>query len=217
MGVTGDRITTVGDLAEQGKGYMILFQLDEADLRRALTHPHVMIGSDGSSLAADGPLATGKPHPRSYGTFPRVLGRYARDERVLSLESAVWKMTGLPARRLGLSDRGMLTAGAKADVVVFDAATVADRATYEDPHRYATDIGHVLVNGCVVIADGEPTGALPGAGAAAGVDGPAPDPHPPGAREKKSPAPRYSSRGRGRACSRADLCASPAADSSRRA
>ncbi|MFI5328865.1 MAG: amidohydrolase family protein, partial [Candidatus Rokuibacteriota bacterium] len=149
-------------VAEQGKGYMILFQLDEADLRRALVHPHVMIGSDGSSLAAEGPLATGKPHPRSYGTFPRVLGHYARDERVLSLESAVWKMTGMPARRLGLSDRGVLAPGAQADVVVFDAATVADRATYEDPHRYATGIGHVLVNGRVVIADGEHTGALPG-------------------------------------------------------
>jgi N-acyl-D-amino-acid deacylase len=149
-------------VSEQGKGYMILFQLDEADLRRALAHPHVMIGSDGSSLAAEGALATGKPHPRSYGTFPRVLGRYARDERVLSLESAVWKMTGMPARRLGLSDRGLLAPGAKADVVVFDAATAADRATYEDPHRYATGIGHVLVNGRVVIADGEHTGALPG-------------------------------------------------------
>jgi len=149
-------------VSEQGKGYMILFQLDEADLRRALAHPHVMIGSDGSSLAAEGALAAGKPHPRSYGTFPRVLGRYARDERVLSLESAVWKMTGMPARRLGLSDRGVLAPGAKADVVVFDAATVADRATYEDPHRYATGIGDVLVNGRVVIADGEHTGALPG-------------------------------------------------------
>ncbi len=149
-------------MAEQGKGYMILFQLDEADLRRALTHPHVMVGSDGSALAVDGQLATGKPHPRSYGTFPRVLGRYARDERVLSLEAAVFKMTGLPARRLGLRDRGVLAVGAKADVVVFDAATVADRATYEDPHRYAAGIGHVLVNGRVVVADGEHTGALPG-------------------------------------------------------
>src|SRR5882724_4638643 len=99
-------------VAEQGKGYMILFQLDEADLRRALVHPHVMVGSDGSSLVAEGPLAVGKPHPRSYGTFARVLGRYARDERVLPLETAVWKMTGLPAKRLGLSDRGMLAPGA---------------------------------------------------------------------------------------------------------
>jgi N-acyl-D-amino-acid deacylase len=159
-----DPLDTAMDLivAEQGKGYMILFQLHEADLRRALTHPHVMVGSDGSSLAADGQLAIGRPHPRSYGTFPRVLGRYARDERVLSLEEAVFKMTGLPARRLGLRDRGVLAAGAKADVVVFDAATVADRATYENPHQYAAGIGHVLVNGRVVIAAGEHTGALPG-------------------------------------------------------
>jgi N-acyl-D-aspartate/D-glutamate deacylase len=116
----------------------------------------------GFALAADGQLAIGKPHPRSYGTFPRVLGRYARDERVLSLEEAVFKMTGLPARRLGLRDRGVLAVGAKADVVVFDAATVADRATYENPHQYAAGIGHVLVNGRVVIAAGEHTGALPG-------------------------------------------------------
>ena len=149
-------------VSEHGKGYMILFQLDEADLRRALAHPHVMIGSDGSALAAQGPLAAGKPHPRSYGTFPRVLGRYVRDEGVLSLETAVWKMTGLPAKRLGLADRGVLQGGAKADLVVFDAATVADRATYEDPHRYATGIGDVIVNGRVVIAGGEHTGALPG-------------------------------------------------------
>jgi N-acyl-D-amino-acid deacylase len=141
---------------------MILFQLDEADLRRALVHPHVMVGSDGSSLAADGPLAVGKPHPRSYGTFPRVLGRYARDERVLSLETAVWKMTGLPAKRLGVTDRGVLAPGAKADIVVFDPATVADRATYEDPHQYAAGIGDVVVNGRVVIAGGQHTGALPG-------------------------------------------------------
>jgi N-acyl-D-amino-acid deacylase len=149
-------------VAEHGKGYMILFQLDEADLRRALTHPHIMVGSDGSALAAEGPLASGKPHPRSYGTFPRVLGRYARDERVLPLETAVWKMTGLPARRLGLPDRGRLAEGAKADVVVFDPATVADRATYEDPHRYAAGVGDVVVNGRVVIAGGEHTGARPG-------------------------------------------------------
>ncbi len=149
-------------VTEQGKGHMILFQLDEADLRRALVHPHVMVGSDGSSLGAEGPLAVGKPHPRSYGTFARVLGRYAREERVLSLETAVWKMTGLPAKRLGVTDRGVLAVGAKADVVVFDPATVADRATYEDPHQYAAGIGDVVVNGRVVIAGGQHTGALPG-------------------------------------------------------
>jgi len=148
--------------AEQGKGYVILFQLDEADLRRALVHPHVMIGSDGSSLAAAGPLSEGKPHPRSYGTFPRVLGRYARDEGVLTLPVAVHKMTGMPAARLGLKDRGILRKGAKADVVAFSPERVADPATYEDPHRYARGIAHVIVNGRMVIKDGEHTGGLPG-------------------------------------------------------
>jgi N-acyl-D-amino-acid deacylase len=149
-------------VAEQGKGYMILFQLDEADLRRALVHPHVMIGSDGSALAPYGPLGEGKPHPRSYGTFPRVLGEYAREQRVLSLAQAIHKMTGLPARRLNLKNRGIIREGAKADLVVFDARRIADAATYQDPHRYPAGIDHVLVNGRFVIKDGQHTGSLPG-------------------------------------------------------
>ncbi len=147
---------------EAGRAYMILFQLDESDLRRALAHPQVMIGSDGSSLAPYGELGEGKPHPRSYGTFPRVLGEYAREQRVLSLPQAVHKMTGLPARRLGLTDRGAIRVGARADLVVFDPRHVADRATYEDPHRYPTGVEHVLVNGRFVIKGGEHTGSLPG-------------------------------------------------------
>ncbi len=147
---------------EAGRAYMILFQLDEKDLRRALTHPAVMIGSDGSALAPYGPLGAGKPHPRSYGTFPRVLGEYARDQRVLGLAEAVHKMTGLPARRLGLRDRGVVRAGAKADLVVFDAKRVADRATYEEPHRYPAGVEHVLVAGRFVVKDGQHTGSLPG-------------------------------------------------------
>jgi N-acyl-D-amino-acid deacylase len=149
-------------VSEHGKGSMILFQLDEADLRRALVHPRVMIGSDGSALAVEGEMGQGKPHPRSYGTFPRVLGRYARDEGVLTLPEAIRKMTGLPARRLGLADRGVLAPGARADVVAFDPARVGDRATYEEPHRYAAGIEHVLVNGRVVIDRGAHTGARPG-------------------------------------------------------
>ncbi|HET7342424.1 MAG TPA: D-aminoacylase [Methylomirabilota bacterium] len=145
-----------------GVASMILFQLDERDLTRALSHPQIMIGSDGSSLATHGEMSAGKPHPRNYGTFPRVLGRYARDERVLPLAEAVHKMTGLPARRLGLRDRGEIRVGAKADLVVFDARRVADQATYEDPHRYPVGIDHVLVNGRFVIKDGEHTGSLPG-------------------------------------------------------
>jgi len=141
---------------------MILFQLDEADLRRALVHPQVMIGSDGSSLATEGLLGEGKPHPRSYGTFPRVLGRYVREQNVLSLPEAVRKMTSLTADRLGLKDRGVLRPGALADVVAFDPVRVVDRATYEDPHRYAAGVEHVLVNGRVVVEGGEHTGTLPG-------------------------------------------------------
>ncbi len=147
---------------EGGKAYMILFQLDEADVRRALGHPLVMIGSDGSALAPYGDMADGKPHPRSYGTFPRVLGEYAREQRVLSLPQAVHKMTGLPARRFGLADRGVIRVGAKADLVVFDSGHVADQATYEDPHRYPVGIEHVLVNGRFVVRDGEHSGNLPG-------------------------------------------------------
>jgi N-acyl-D-aspartate/D-glutamate deacylase len=149
-------------VADRGKSAVILFQLDEADLRRVLVHPQIVIGSDGSSLAVEGELGQGKPHPRSYGTFPRVLGRYTRDEGLLTLETAVHKMTGLPARRLRLADRGVLRPGARADVVVFDPAHIGDPATYEEPHRYAVGIDWVLVNGRVVIERGAHTGALPG-------------------------------------------------------
>jgi N-acyl-D-amino-acid deacylase len=159
-----DPLDTVFALLRDGQGVasVILFQLDEADLRRALAHPHVMIGSDGSALAPHGELGRGRHHPRSYGTFPRVLGHYARDERLLSLPQAVHKMTGLPARRLGLRDRGVIREGAKADLVIFDPRTVGDVATYEAPHRYPRGIEHVLVNGRFVIRDGEHTGSLPG-------------------------------------------------------
>jgi N-acyl-D-amino-acid deacylase len=147
---------------EQGQGAMILFQLDERDLRRALGHARVMIGSDGMSLAPYGPLGEGVPHPRSYGTFPRVLGEYAREQRTLSLAKAVHKMTGLPAQRLGFKDRGFIRKNARADLVVFDPRAVSDQATYQQPHRYPTGIEHVLVNGRFVIKDGQHTGSLPG-------------------------------------------------------
>jgi N-acyl-D-amino-acid deacylase len=147
---------------EGGRGGVILFQMDEGDVRRALAHPAVMVGSDGSSLAPTGPMAASKPHPRSYGTFPRVLGEYARQQRTISLPQAVHKMTGLPARRLGLRDRGTIRVGARADLVVFDAKQVIDVATYDEPHRYPAGIEHVLVNGSFVIRDGVHTGSLPG-------------------------------------------------------
>jgi len=149
-------------VAEAGKAAMILFQLDEADLRRVLVHPRVMIGSDGSALAPTGELGVGKPHPRNYGTFPRVIGEYVREQRVLSLPQAIYKMTGLPARRLGLADRGVIRVGARADLAIFDQRHIADRATYEDPHQYPVGIEHVLVNGRFVIKGGHHTGSLPG-------------------------------------------------------
>jgi len=149
-------------LDERGRGSVILFQMDEADLRTALSHPAVMVGSDGSSLAPTGRMAASKPHPRSYGTFPRVLGEYAREQRTISLPKAVHKMTGMPARRLGLRDRGEIRVGARADLVVFDQRGVRDVATFDDPHRYPAGIDHVLVNGSFVIKDGEHTGSLPG-------------------------------------------------------
>jgi N-acyl-D-amino-acid deacylase len=148
--------------AEGARASMVLFQLDERDVRRALTHPRVMIGSDGSALAPHGEMGGGKPHPRSYGTFPRVLGHYAREERLLSMAQAVHKMTALPARRLGLADRGVIRPGARADLVVFDERTVGDRATYESPHQYPAGIEHVIVDGRFVVRDGEHTGTLPG-------------------------------------------------------
>ena len=159
-----DPIDAVFELLADASGRVsiIQFQMDERDLRRALVHPRVMIGSDGSALAPYGDLAAGKPHPRSYGTFPRVLGEYVREERLLSLGQAVHKMTGMPARRLGLRDRGAIRVGARADLVVFDARRVADQATYEDPHRYPLAVDHVLVNGRFVIKDGQHTGSLPG-------------------------------------------------------
>ena len=107
-------------------------------------------------------LGQRKPHPRSYGTFPRVLGRYVRDEKVLTLEEAVKKMTSITAERFGLADRGVICEGAWADLVLFDPQTVADRATFTDPHQYPVGIPCVIVSGVVVIDQGQHTGALPG-------------------------------------------------------
>lgn len=133
-----------------GGANAIYHVLDEADVRRIMRHPQVMIASDGR-LSTPG---DGHPHPRAYGTFPRVLGRYVRDEHVLTLEAGVHKMTEMPAVRLGLRDRGVLRAGAMADIVVFDAARIADRATFASPHRYAAGMHEVLVNGTRAVRNG---------------------------------------------------------------
>ncbi len=145
-----------------GDADMVLFMMSEDNVARGLALPWVMIGSDGEGRAARGPYAAGKPHPRNYGTCPRFLGHYVRDQRLVPLEEAVRRMTSLPAAKLGLKDRGRLARGAFADVVVFDPATIADTATFADPHRYPRGIAWVLVNGRPVIAAGDHTGARPG-------------------------------------------------------
>ena len=135
----------------QGGAGAIYHVLDEGDVRRIMRHPQTMIASDGR-LSRPG---EGHPHPRAYGTFPRVLGRYVRDEGVITLEQAIHKMSGMPAARLGLRDRGILRPGAYADLVVFDPATVADRATFEAPHQYPVGIEFVLVNGALAVDGGQ--------------------------------------------------------------
>ncbi len=149
-------------LEEDGRAGMLHFIMDEADVEHVIKHPLSMIGSDGSALRADGPLGRGKPHPRSYGCFPRVLARYVREKRLLTLEQAIHKMTGAPAARLGLRSKGLLRWGMDADIVVFDPATVRDTATYPDPHRYPEGIRHVVVNGTLTVRDGRHTGARAG-------------------------------------------------------
>jgi N-acyl-D-amino-acid deacylase len=140
---------------EENTPSVIMFVMDEADVRRVISDDHCMIGSDG--LPTDG-----KPHPRLYGTMARVLQTYVRDEGLLSLEEGVRKMTSLPARKHRLGDRGELREGWAADVVVFDPATVADIATYDDPRRYPSGIHHVVVNGELVVRNGTQTDARPG-------------------------------------------------------
>ena len=141
----------------EGAVDIIHHSMDEGDVQFVMSQPWIAIGSDSRANAPYGPLSFGKPHPRSYGTFPRVLGRYVRDEKVLTLEDAVRKMTSLTARHLRLRDRGEIRVGAWADLVVFDPARVADVATYDDPHRYPVGIEHVVVNGALAIEAGETT------------------------------------------------------------
>lgn len=140
----------------------IYFHHDENDMREALKQPFVSIGSDGYALKTEGPLSQGKPHPRSYGTFPRVLGRYVRDEHVITMEEAIRKMTSANVTKIHIYDRGLLRSGMWADVTIFDPATIIDNATYTEPHQYATGVKYVFVNGKLVLDNGKHTGARPG-------------------------------------------------------
>ncbi len=156
---------TVRLLREAGGSVgMIGFGMSEGNTERILAHPLGMVCSDGGAYAPYGALSGSSPHPRGYGSFPRLLGHYVRDRKAMALEAAVHKISGLPARKLGLGDRGVLRVGAVADVVVFDPDSVADRATFEDPHQYPVGIGHVVVGGVHTIRDGEQTGRMGGRG-----------------------------------------------------
>ena len=146
----------------RNKVSVVGFAMDEQNLHKVLSADFVMVGSDGTAAAPYGKLATGKPHPRYYGTFPRVLGKYARNEGVLSLSTAIKKMTSMPAQALGIKDRGSIEVGKQADLVVFDPATVLDKATFADPHQYPVGIESVIVNGVLTIKDGEHTGVRAG-------------------------------------------------------
>jgi N-acyl-D-amino-acid deacylase len=156
-----DPVDAALGLLERHRGavQMVVFSMSEDDVRRVMRHPAVAIASDGWTLA---PQAGGRPHPRSYGTYARVLGRYVREEGVLRLEDAIRKMTSLPAQRLGRRDLGLIRPGCVADLVVFDPDRVADVATFQQPHRFCAGVSHVVVNGQVVIEDGRDTGARAG-------------------------------------------------------
>jgi N-acyl-D-amino-acid deacylase len=149
-------------LEAEAQVFMALFIMDEENVRLGLRHPAIVIGTDGDGRATYGPLSRGKPHPRNYGTFPRLLGHYVRDEGLMPLEAMVGKFTGQAAARLGLTDRGFVRPGMWGDVVIFSPQTIRDRATFADPHQYPEGILWVFINGQAVVADGVHTGARPG-------------------------------------------------------
>jgi N-acyl-D-amino-acid deacylase len=149
-------------IADRGHTRILVTSMAEEDVQAIVRSPMVLVGSDGTSLAPYGTTGQGKPHPRFYGTFARVLGHYVREQALLPLPQAIYKMTGGAAAALALEDRGLIREGYRADITIFDPQTIADRATYDNPHQYAAGISTVIVNGVVVIDAGEHTGALPG-------------------------------------------------------
>jgi N-acyl-D-amino-acid deacylase len=159
-----DPVETMLDLIVESKGEtpVVNFNMLDEDVETVMKHRAVMFGTDGYALAPYGILGRGKPHPRSYGTYPRVLGRYVREKGLLTIEEAIRKMSSLPAQRLGLQDRGLIKEGMYADIVVFKPDIVQEKATFTDPHQYPEGIEYVIVNGTVIIEKGKHTGALPG-------------------------------------------------------
>jgi N-acyl-D-aspartate/D-glutamate deacylase len=150
-------------IADNGATRVLITSISEDDIRTIVRSPKALVGSDGNCVADYGTVSQGMPHPRFYGTFPRIIGHYVHQERLLPLEQAVHKMTGGAARALKLKDRGVLKEGYRADVAIFDPADFRDQATYAEPHRYPTG-GRttVIVNGAVVVDSARHTGALPG-------------------------------------------------------
>jgi N-acyl-D-amino-acid deacylase len=140
----------------------VYFLMSEENVRKQIALPWVSFDSDAASLAPEGAFLKSNPHPRAYGNFARLLGKYVRDEKIIPLEEAIRRLTSLPAENLKLDRRGALKAGYFADVVIFDPAKVQDHATFDTPHQYSTGVVHVFVNGVQVLKDGEHTGARPG-------------------------------------------------------
>jgi N-acyl-D-amino-acid deacylase len=160
----GDPVAVFFDvlLEENGSVPTVFFHHSEQDMQLVLKQPWTSIGSDGTAVSIDGPTGKTHPHPRYYGTFPRVLGRYVRELKVIALAEAVKKMTSMNADKIGIKDRGRLAEGKAADITIFDPNTVIDRATYEQPHQYPVGIRYVIVNGQLTVDDGKHTGALAG-------------------------------------------------------
>jgi dihydroorotase/N-acyl-D-amino-acid deacylase len=148
------------NIAEEAKLGEILFRMSEDNVKLQIKQPWMKFGTDAG--ANDPATAVGMTHPRAYGNFPRLFGKYVREEQVLSLEDAVRKATSAVATRLSIGDRGLIKEGMKADIVVFDPATIADKATFEKPHQLSVGVNAVIVNGVEVIRDGAHTGAKPG-------------------------------------------------------
>jgi N-acyl-D-amino-acid deacylase len=159
-----DPAETIMDLVLEDRSRVgtVYFMMSEENIKKQIRQPWVSFGSDASSMAPEGPFIRSSAHPRAYGNFARLLGKYVRDEKVIPLHEAIRRLTGLPARNLGIDRRGLLKVGYFADIAVFDPAAIADRATFEKPHQYAVGMKHVFVNGVHVLKDGEHTGAKPG-------------------------------------------------------
>src|SRR5688572_16715738 len=159
-----DEIETLLDLVleDRSRIQVVSFSMSEANLKKQLRRPWVSLGSDASSMTVPADPSQSLTHPRAYGNFARLLGKYVREEKVISLQEAVRRLSGLPATNLGLDRRGFIRKGYFADLAIFDPKTIADKATYEKPHQYAVGMKHVFVNGVQVLKDGEHTGAKPG-------------------------------------------------------